>query len=133
MRQKPGVWPGFLLWSLTHALILRDNERKKGASQAIIPQGRYGAEMKKSDIIAEIQSRCKNNYGVWRIGLTRDVEARKAYWRDAENQSIAHWTAWKADSVSDAQEIKSYFIGKGMHGGTGADTLGRTNVYVYVF
>ena len=70
---------------------------------------------------------------IWQIGLTHDLVERKAYWRDTEKVSVDYWSAWTADSLSDAQDIEAHFIRKGMKGGTGGDLSARKAVYVYVF
>lgn len=90
--------------------------------------------MKKSDIINAIASkRGTTEYGIWRIGLTHDLVERKVYWRDIENQDVDHWSDWQADSLSDAQDVESYFINKGIKGGTGGDLSAYKDVYVYMF
>jgi len=40
--------------------------------------------------------------------------------------------AWKADSLSDAQDIEAYFIDRGMDGGTGGNLSATKTVYVYI-
>lgn len=88
----------------------------------------------KSGIIAAIQQKVGNSqYRNWRIGLTHDLSERKGYWKDTMGRDVTSWIAWAADSLADAQDIESYFIGKGMQGGTGGDLSPRTAVYVYVF
>jgi hypothetical protein len=72
-------------------------------------------------------------YSIWRIGLTHDLVERKAYWRDTENENVKYWSDWTADSLSNAQDIESHFINKGMKGGTGGDLSARRTTYVYVF
>ncbi len=68
---------------------------------------------------------------IWRIGLTHDLAERKKSWNDKE--SISHWKDWQADTLSDAQDIESHFIDKGMKGGAGGDLSPHKSVYVYVF
>lgn len=88
----------------------------------------------KSGIITAINSTVGNTaLSAWRIGLTHDLEERKKYWRDTENQDVGHWSAWEADSLSDAQAIESHFINKGMKGGAGGDLSLLYTVYVYIF
>jgi hypothetical protein len=90
--------------------------------------------MKKSDMMAAIESkRQTTEYSIWRIGLTNDLIERKVYWRDTEKESVDHWKDWQADSLSDAQDIESHFINKGMKGGVGGDLSDRKTVYVYMF
>ena len=88
----------------------------------------------KAGIVAAIQTKVgTTNYGIWRIGLTHDLAERKKYWKETEKESVAYWTAWEADSLSDAQDIEAHFINKGMKGGVGGDLSSRKTVYVYVF
>ena len=87
----------------------------------------------KASIIWAIQSKIGPTCSVWRIGLTHDLAERKRYWKDTENQNIAYWSDWTADSLSDAQDIESHFINKGMKGGTGGDLSAYKTVYIYVF
>lgn len=88
----------------------------------------------KSAIIAAIQLKVgATRLDVWRVGLTHDLTERKSYWGNTENQSIAFWSNWTADSLSDAQAIEATFIEKGMKGGTGGNLSANKTVYVYVF
>lgn len=86
----------------------------------------------KADIKAAIEKKV-STYSYWRIGLTHDLAERKAYWKDTKNQDVTYWTAWEADSLSDAQDIEAHFIDKGMKGGVGGDLSSRKTVYVYIF
>jgi len=87
----------------------------------------------KNTIVSGINSKVGIQFSIWRIGLTNDPVERKKTWRDTEKQSVAYWTQWQADSLSDAQDIERHFINKGMKGGTGGDMCVRAAVYVYVF
>ena len=88
----------------------------------------------KSGIVAAINKTVGNTaLRAWRIGLTHDLAERKKHWRDTENQAVSHWSAWDADSLSDAQAIESHFIDKGMKGGVGGDLSAQKTVYVYIF
>jgi hypothetical protein len=86
----------------------------------------------KASIMAAIAAKV-SSYSLYRIGLTHDLAERKAYWRDTEKENVKYWSDWKADSLSDAQDIERHFINKGMKGGTGGDLSDRRTVYVYVF
>jgi len=94
--------------------------------------------MKKQEIIdavvSHVQSTNSLEYStMWCIGLTHEPDDRK-HQHDNEGQSTKYWKHWQADSLSDAQQIESYFINeKGMRGGTGGDLDARKTVYVYVF
>ncbi len=87
----------------------------------------------KTSIIMAIESRASSHYGLWRIGLTHDLAERKHYWKDTEDLSVDYWSDWTADSLSDAQDIESHFINKGMKGGSGGNLSASKTVYLYVF
>ncbi len=73
------------------------------------------------------------NYSLWTIGLTHDPDERKEQ-HEADGKVTQYWQHWIADSLSDAQNIESFFINqKGMKGGTGGDLNARKIVYVYIF
>jgi hypothetical protein len=89
----------------------------------------------KATIKLEIEKRVSTtSYSAWRIGLTHDLADRKTYWRDTMKENVGSWTAWQADSLSDAQDLENHFINtKKMKGGTGGDLSSRKTVYVYIF
>ena len=87
----------------------------------------------KEIIKSAIQSKVGANYSAYRIGLTHDLAERKSYWKNTEKQNVDYWKDWQADSLSDAQDIESHFINKGMKGGTGGGLSAYKTVYVYVF
>ncbi len=90
--------------------------------------------MQKSTIMDAIElKRGTSAYAIWRIGLTHDLAERKAYWRDTAKKNVSHWSDWETNSLSDAQDIESHFINKGMDGGVGGDLSANKTVYVYVF
>ena len=89
--------------------------------------------LKYSIINAVEEKRADIGYSAWRIGLTHDLEERKSYWRDTQNQKVGLWADWKADSLKDAQDIEAHFIDKGMKGGTGGDLSAYKDGFVYVF
>ena len=90
--------------------------------------------MTKASIISAIEVRRGTiGYSAWRIGLTHDPGERKQYWKETENQSVTLWSQWQTDSLSDAHDIESHFINKGMKGGTGGDLSPYKTTYVYVF
>ena len=73
------------------------------------------------------------DYSAWRIGITHDPAERKGQ-HETEGRRTMYWRQWIADSLSDAQDIESYFINtKGMKGGTGGDLSAAKTVYVYIF
>jgi len=93
--------------------------------------------MKKRDITDAIVSRVESSkttdYSIWRIGLTHDTDDRKQQ-HENERLNTEYWKQWQADSLSDAEQIESYFINeKGMKGGTGGDLDARKTIYVYIF
>ena len=72
----------------------------------------------KVSIISAINTKVgTTSYSAWRIGLTHDPAERRQYWTETQSQSTGSWSQWLADSLSDAQELESYFIQKGMRVG----------------
>ena len=86
----------------------------------------------KLTIMAAINAKV-TRHALWRIGLTHDLAERKSHWRDAEGQDVSSWTTWTADSLSEAQEVESHYINKGMKGGTGDNLSAHKTVYVYIY
>ena len=93
-------------------------------------------DMNKASIKQAIVNRVESTkaaYSAWRIGLTHDPDERKQQHEDDE-KSTKYWKQWVADSLSDAEDIESYFINdKGMKGGTGGNLSAHKTVYVYIF
>jgi len=88
----------------------------------------------KASIAAAINSKVgSTKFNIWRIGITHDLVERKKYWKETEKKNTDYWSDWEADSLSDAQDIESDFINKGMQGGTGGDLSFRSTTYIYVF
>jgi len=75
--------------------------------------------------IANIVSNSKVSYSGWTIGVTDNPTQRKT-----EHGNPGSWRQWNADSETDARAVESYFLEKGMKGGTGG--LGSAD-YVYIF
>lgn len=73
-----------------------------------------------------------SKYRLWHIGLTHDPDTRKQE-HMTEGKTTAYWKQWEADSLSEAQDIESYFINKGMREGAEGDLNSREPVYVYIF
>jgi len=92
-----------------------------------------GTMASKQSIVAAINAKVGTSFSIYRIGLTHDLAERKAYWKDTEKQNVDYWANWTADSLSDAQDIESHFINKGMKGGVGGNLVSYKTVYVYVF
>jgi hypothetical protein len=93
--------------------------------------------MEKKSIIQAINNRVDSSktvdYSFWTIGLTHDPATREQQHQN-DGKSTKYWKQWTAESLSDAQDIESYFISqKGMKGGTGGDLNARKTVYVYIF
>jgi len=65
------------------------------------------------------------NYSAWTIGVTDDPARRRM---QHDNPSV--WYQWDADTETIARNVETYFIAKGMEGGTGGG--GRAD-YVYIF
>jgi hypothetical protein len=88
--------------------------------------------MKKQQIIDAIDANV-SYYSSYYIGLTNDPDTRKQQHTN-ERKNTTYWKHWQADSLSDAQDIESYFIKKDMKGGfTGGDLSSQKTVYVYIF
>ncbi len=87
----------------------------------------------KQAIIVRVESSKTVDYSAWTIGLTHDPEERKQQ-HEVDGKSTICWNQWITDSLSDAENIESYFINtKGMKGGTGGDLSTRKTVSVYIF
>ncbi len=77
---------------------------------------------------AEIKKAIENkvsNYSAWTIGVTDDPARRKE-----EHGNPNPWHQWNADSEEAARNLESYFLDKGMKGGSGGK--GSAD-YVYIF
>jgi len=87
----------------------------------------------KQAIISRVESAKTVDYSLWTIGLTHDPDERKEQ-HENDGKSTEYWDQWIADSLSEAQDIESYFIEeKGMKGGTGGSLSATLTVYVYIF
>ncbi len=90
--------------------------------------------MTKAKIKSAVETKRGNTgYIVWHIGLTHNLAERKKYWGETERVNVNLWSEWQADSLSDAQDIESYFVKKGMKGTTGENLSPSKMTYVYVF
>jgi hypothetical protein len=91
----------------------------------------------KREIMQAIKSRVEDveetDYSSWRIGITHDPIARRQQ-HEAEGRPTKYWKCWKAESLSDAQDVESHFINsRNMKGGTGGDMDARKTIFVYIF
>jgi len=91
----------------------------------------------KKSIVDAINSRVLSSkvaeYSSWHIGLTHTPTERKKEHKD-DGDNVTYWLQWEADSLSDAQDIETYFINtKKMKGGTGGDLSKNKTVYVYIY
>ena len=89
-------------------------------------------ELNKASIKQAIEKKVASNYSVWQVGITNNSATRKQQHED-DGKSVKSWTQWEADSLSDARDIESHFLGKGMKGGGGGDLDANKTVYVYIF
>ncbi len=78
-----------------------------------------------SQIKSAIEKIVNGAYSLWTIGVTDDPDKRKE-----EHGNPKHWHQWDADTEQEARNVESYFIKKGMKGGSGG--LGSAD-YVYIF
>ena len=78
-----------------------------------------------STIKANIEKRVAGNYSIWTIGVTDDLERRRI-----EHGNPSFWYHWDADFEQVARNVESYFLDKGMKGGTSG--LGKAD-HVYIF
>ena len=72
----------------------------------------------------------RSSYSSWTIGITNDPSRRKKE-HENEGDNVAYWAHWRADTLRVARNIESYFIDKGMKGGSGGPV--ETPLYVYVY
>ncbi|MFA7345989.1 MAG: hypothetical protein WC003_16955 [Terrimicrobiaceae bacterium] len=80
-------------------------------------------------IVNRVEASKSPSYKAWRIGITQSLQERYEYWNKPE-----HWMYWQADSLTEAEEVESYFINtKHMQGGTGGQCAHGKVTYVYIF
>ena len=76
-----------------------------------------------------------DQYNKWRIGITHDLEERRAHHK-RNGRDVSAWEHWEAGSLGVAQNVENYFLNEvenGMTGGTGGDMDDRKTTWVYVF
>lgn len=73
----------------------------------------------------EIESIVGGNYSIWTIGVTDNPTRRRQ-----EHGNPSYWRHWNADTEQAARNVETYFLAKGMKGGSGG--AGRAD-YVYIF
>jgi hypothetical protein len=84
--------------------------------------------MRESEIVQAIEQSV-TDYKLWTIGITDDPVRRKAE-HESKGENTKYWKEWEADSEAIARNVESYFLNKGMKGGTGG---GEHPTYVYIF
>ena len=77
------------------------------------------------DEIKRAIERLTYRYSEWTIGITEDPETRRRSHRNPKG-----WSQWRANTETVARRIESYYLVKGMKGGTGG---GDHPTYVYIF
>ncbi len=77
------------------------------------------------EIKQEIERIVNGKYSLWTIGVTDDPSRRRQ-----EHGNPKYWHQWDADTEQQARNVESYFLNKGMKGGTGG--MGKAD-YVYIF
>ncbi len=84
--------------------------------------------MNESELIGAIQVGI-TNFNLWTVGITEDTERRKAEHK-SKGENIDSWREWRADTETIARNVESYFLKKGMKGGSGG--VGHPT-FVYIF
>lgn len=89
----------------------------------------------KANIIAGIEFKVgsSGSYTSWKIGLTNNAEERRRQLKFSEDGNIDRWTEWDANSLGEAEDIKSRFVEKGMTGLEDGNVLRFKAVYVFIF
>src|ERR1700674_2033995 len=78
----------------------------------------------KASITLAINLIAGTSYAAWHIGITNYPFTRRD--EHGKTKDVSSWHAWTADSLTDAQDIESYFINiKGMKGGNGRIAVSR--------
>lgn len=86
--------------------------------------------MNESELNSAIEAKIvSTEYSIWTIGITDDPKRRRDE-HEAEGETIAYWSDWKADTETITRNVEAHFLDKGMKGGTGG---GEHPTYVYVF
>lgn len=92
------------------------------SSSATRPAGAagYGA----MELINEIrEARMPFGYGMWSIGVTDDLLARREQLQDP-----SHWQGWPVESTAAARCVLQHFAGRGMQ----CDTDQQAGRFVYI-
>jgi sugar lactone lactonase YvrE len=91
--------------------------------------------MKQDTIIEAIEAKIGDtDHLIWRIGITNDPDRSQLYWSETEKKKIFFWTHWQAESLQDAQTIKSHFMHKyGMKNGSENGPEEVDGEFIYLF
>lgn len=73
-----------------------------------------------------------NIFGDWYCGITNNLNIRNAQHKKTRGD-IKHWTALKAKSKSDANEIESYYSDKGTVNSPNIAGAKTNSSFVYIF
>jgi hypothetical protein len=93
-----------------------------------------GGHMEKSVIEDEIDFAVGiTTYDIWRIGVAQELSILKKQLSDDQKHDTTYWSAWAAESLSDAKEIESRCIGRGMKSGASGRLSSNGLVYVYIY
>ena len=89
----------------------------------------------KANIIAGIEFRVgsSGSYTSWKIGLTNNAEERRRQLKFSDDPNTDRWAEWDANSLGEAEDIKSRFVEKGMTGVEDGNVLRFKTVYVFIF
>lgn len=73
------------------------------------------------------------NYKNWYVGITNNVNLRKAQHQKGKNIPALHFKSWNAETKSNAIEIEKYFHNLGMKDKSSVGGARDSTTYVYVF
>lgn len=72
----------------------------------------------------------RDDYNKWYVGITNDIDSRVHGDHNVPREVDSFYSA-QADSNEIARQIESYFIERGMGGGTGGGDSNSKYVYAY--
>lgn len=82
------------------------------------------------EITQAIEDRAAPDYGLWRIVITANPNARKQKYKN-EDEDTQDWLEWPADSEEVARAIQSHSLDIGEKESEGDDVSRPTFVYIF--